>query len=138
MLKIRKTHFIIPEVKLCHHISHLHTGKEENLVILHCKKSWRSSATPASGDAGPIHTGIEQIFRHLWRKFYYKYRIFSTEFFKCRTSSVEMDCLKSNITWARTYVFRFTFQYSTTAPHFLWVSIADLHAIVIPRQLYNC
>ncbi len=24
---------------------------------LHCKKSWRSSSTPASGDAGPIHTG---------------------------------------------------------------------------------
>jgi hypothetical protein len=25
---------------------------------LHCKKSWRSSSTPASGDAGPIHTGV--------------------------------------------------------------------------------
>ncbi len=88
-------------------------------VCVHCKKSWRSSSTPASGDAGPIHTGIEQIFRHPWRKFDYKYRTFSTEFFKCRTCSTEMDCLKSNITWARTYVFRCTFQYSTTAPHFL-------------------
>jgi hypothetical protein len=39
--------------------------------------------------------------------------------FICRTSSAEMDCLKSNITWARTYVIRFTFQYSTTVPHFL-------------------
>jgi hypothetical protein len=86
----------------------------------HCKKSWRNSSTPAPGDAGPIHTGIEKSFRHPWRKFYYKYRTFSTEFFKCRTSSAEMDCLKSNITsWARIYVFRFTFQYSTTAPHFL-------------------
>ncbi len=26
----------------------------------HCKKSWRSSSTPASGDAGPIHTGVEK------------------------------------------------------------------------------
>ncbi len=30
----------------------------------HCKKSCRSSSTPASGDAGPIHTGIEKSFRH--------------------------------------------------------------------------
>ena len=112
---------------------------------LHCKKSWRSSSTPASGDAGPIHTGIEQIFRHPWRKFYHKYRTFSTEFFKCRTSSAEMDCLKSNITWARTYVFRFTFQYSTTAPHFLlsfkggptWNSDRQLESKLVWRQLYN-
>ncbi len=60
------------------------------LVAMHCKKSWRSSSTPASSDAGPIHTGVEQIFRHPWRKFYYKYRT-PTEFFKCRTSSAEMD-----------------------------------------------
>ncbi len=25
----------------------------------HCKKSWRSSSTPASGDAGPNDTGVE-------------------------------------------------------------------------------
>ncbi len=47
---------------------------------LHCKKSWRSSSTPASGDAGPKHTGVEQSFRHPWRKFYYKYRTFPTFF----------------------------------------------------------
>ncbi len=46
----------------------------------HCKKSWRSSSTPASGDAGPIHTGIEKSFRQPRRKFYYKYRIFSAFF----------------------------------------------------------
>jgi hypothetical protein len=43
---------------------------------LHCKKSWRSSSTPASVDAGPIHTGVEKSFRHPWRKFYYKYRTY--------------------------------------------------------------
>ena len=115
------------------------------LSFSHCKKSWRSSSTPASGDAGPIHTGVEKSFRHTWRKFYYKYRTFSTEFFKCRTSSAEMDCLKSNITWARTYVFRFTFQYSTTAPHFLmsltggptWNSHRQLESKLVRRQLYN-
>ncbi len=69
-------------------------------AILHCKKSWRSSSTPASGDAGPIHTGVEKSFRHPWRKLYYKYQTFSTDFYKCRTSSTELDCLKNNITWA--------------------------------------
>ncbi len=49
-------------------------------TVMHCKKSWRSSSTPASGDAGPKHTGVEQSFRHLWRKFYYKYRISPTFF----------------------------------------------------------
>jgi hypothetical protein len=49
-------------------------------VYLHCKKSWRSSSTPASGDAGPIHTGVEKSFRNRWRKFYYKYRTFLTFF----------------------------------------------------------
>ncbi len=49
-------------------------------VQVHCKKSWRSSLTPASGDAGPIHTGVEKSFRHPWRKFYYKYRTFPTFF----------------------------------------------------------
>ncbi len=42
----------------------------------HCKKSWWRSSTPASGDAGPIHTGVEKSFRHPWRKFYYKYRTY--------------------------------------------------------------
>ena len=56
--------------------------------ILHCKKSWRSSSTPASGDAGPNDTGVEQIFRHPCRKFYYKYRTFSTFFTSDRTSSL--------------------------------------------------
>ncbi len=50
------------------------------LAWVHCKKSWRSSLTPASGDAGPKDTGIEQIFRHPCRKFYYKYRTFPTFF----------------------------------------------------------
>ena len=50
------------------------------LTATHCKKSWRSSSTPASGDAGPKHTGVEQSFRHPWRKFYYKYRTFPTFF----------------------------------------------------------
>jgi hypothetical protein len=45
--------------------------------ILHCKKSWRSSSIPASGDAGPIQPGVEKSFRHPWRQFYYKYRTFS-------------------------------------------------------------
>ncbi len=49
-------------------------------LIMHCKKSWRSSSTPGSGDAGPKHTGVEQSFWHPWRKFYYKYRIFPTFF----------------------------------------------------------
>ncbi len=49
-------------------------------TTVHCKKSWRSSSTPASGDAGPKHTGVEQSFRHPWRKFYYKYRTFPTFF----------------------------------------------------------
>ncbi len=69
---------------------------------IHCKKSWRSSSTPASGDAGPKHTGIEKSFRHTYRKFYYKYRTILTDFYKCRTSSIELDYLKSNITQART------------------------------------
>ncbi len=43
---------------------------------IHCKKSWRSSSTPASGDAGPNDTGVEQIFPHPCRKFYYNYRTF--------------------------------------------------------------
>ncbi len=34
-----------------------------NYSIIHCKKSWRSSSTPASGDAGPNDTGVEQILR---------------------------------------------------------------------------
>ncbi len=49
-------------------------------ATVHCKKSWRSSSTPASGDAGPKHTGVEQSFRHPCIKFYYKYRTFSTFF----------------------------------------------------------
>jgi hypothetical protein len=47
---------------------------------VHCKKSWRSSSTPASGDAGPKHTGIEKSFWHPYRKFYYKYRTFPAFF----------------------------------------------------------
>jgi hypothetical protein len=101
---------------------------------LHCKKSWRSSSTPASDDTGPIHAGVEKSFRHPWRKCYYKYRTFSTEFFKCWTSSAEMDCLKSNITWAWTYVFRFIFQYSTTAPHFLPYSRAHWRIQSVQRS----
>ncbi len=49
------------------------------IFYLHCKKSWRSSSTPAYGDAGPKHTGVEQSFRHPWRKFYCKYRTSSVE-----------------------------------------------------------
>ena len=44
--------------------------------LIHCKKS--CSSTPASGDAGPIHTGVEKSFRHPWRQFNEKYRNFST------------------------------------------------------------
>ena len=47
---------------------------------IHFKKSWGSSSTPASGDAGPKHTGVKKSFRHLWRKFYYKYRTSPTFF----------------------------------------------------------
>ncbi len=71
---------------------------------IHCKKSWRSSSTPASGDAWPIRPDVGKSFQHFWRQFYYKYISFLTEFYKCWTSSTELDCLKSNITWARSYV----------------------------------
>ena len=101
------------------------------LNYLHCKKSWRSSSTPASGDAGPIHTGVEKSFRHPWRKFYYKYQTFPTFFTSVELVCYDLDdsrqtyCLQmsnffdktwmpqnySDTTRERTYVFRFSFHY---------------------------
>ncbi len=51
-------------------------NKNKYDLAIHCKKSWRSSSTPTSGDAGPTHTGVKKSFRHPWRKFYYKYRTY--------------------------------------------------------------
>ncbi len=82
---------------------HFLNQRERGSGFLHCKKSWRSSSTPATGDAGPIHTGVKKSFRLPCRKFYYKYRTFSTDFYKCRTSSTELDCLKSNIIDSQIY-----------------------------------
>ncbi len=61
---------------------------------LHCKKSWRSSTTPAPGEAGQIQPGVWKSFRNPWRQFYHKYRTFSTLFYICRTSSTELDCIE--------------------------------------------
>ncbi len=95
-------------------------------VILHCKKSWRSSSIPASGDAGPIHTGVEQSFRHPWRKFYYKYRTFPTIF-----TSVELVRQSWKVSKAlagrEPTPYRVTICHSTTAPHSLLISLG--HAI---------
>ncbi len=109
------------------------------LAVEHCKKSWRSSSTPASGDAGPKHTGVEQSFQHPCRKFYYKYRTFSTFFTSDRTSSLWLHfprrpyCLQMSNLFDRAWtfqkqhappglelaIFTSTILYSTTAPHFL-------------------
>jgi hypothetical protein len=114
------------------------------LWYIHCKKICRSSSTPASGDAGPIQTGVEKSFRHPWRKIYYKYQTFPTFFASVELVCYDLDdsrqtyCLQmsnffdktwmpqnySDTTRERTYVFRFTFQYSTTAPHFLILEAA--------------
>ncbi len=91
--------------------------------LIHCKKNWRSSSTPACGDAGPIQPGVGKRFWHPWRQFYQKYRTFSTDFYKCRTSSTDIKYLKTDATRAWTYTLRFTFQCSTTAPHFLLVEV---------------
>jgi hypothetical protein len=67
---------------------------------VHCKKSWRSSSTPASGDAGPIHTGVEKSFRHPWRKFYCKYQTYCLRmpnFFDRAWIFQKQHCLGSNL-----------------------------------------
>ncbi len=46
-------------------------------LIIRVRRS--SLSTLASGDAGPIHTGVEKSFRHPCRRFYYKYQTFSTD-----------------------------------------------------------
>ncbi len=51
----------VDQTKTVAYVQHLYPVE---CRILHCKKSWRSSSTPASGDAGPIHTGVEKSFRH--------------------------------------------------------------------------
>ncbi len=94
--------------------------KMETVLSLHCKKSCRRSSTPASGDAGPKHTGIEKSFRHPYRKFYYKYRTFPAFF-----TSVELVRQSLNFSKAayppglELAIFTSTIFYSTTAPHFL-------------------
>ena len=98
-------------------------------VTLHCKKSWRSSSTPASGDAGPKHTGVEQSFRHPWRKFYYKYRTFPTFFTSVELVRQSMKVSKAAC-GARTYDLQdYTICHSTTAPHFhfLYMLNTDRH-----------
>ncbi len=66
----------------------------EQKIDAHCKNSWLSGSTLASGDAGPITPGVRKSFRHHWRQFYYKHWTFSTDFNKCWTSSTELDCSK--------------------------------------------
>jgi hypothetical protein len=66
----------------------------EQKIDAHCKKSWLSGSTLASGDAGPIQPGVRKSFRHHWRQFYYKHWTFSPDFNKCWTSSTELDCSK--------------------------------------------
>ncbi len=90
--------------------------KMMNIWIVHCKKSWRSSSTPASGDAGPIHTGVEKSFRHPWRKFYYKYLTFPTFFTSVKLVRQSRKVSKAAC-GARTYALPIC--HSTTAPHFL-------------------
>ncbi len=83
----------------------------------HCKKSWRSSSTPASGDAGPKHTGIEQIFRHPCRKFYCKYRTFPTFF--TSVELVRQSKKQKQHAGREPTTYRTTICHSTTAPCFL-------------------
>ena len=69
---------------------------------IHCKKSWRSSSTPASGDAGPIHTGVEKSFQISdipEENFTINIELIV---YKCRTSSTELEFFKSSTAWART------------------------------------
>ncbi len=85
----------------------------------HCKKSWRSSSTPASGDAGPIHTGVEQSFRHPWIKFYYKYRTFPTIFTSVELVRQSWKVSKAALAAHKPTPYRVTICHSTTAPHSL-------------------
>ncbi len=90
-------------------------------VSIHCKKSWRSSSTPASGDAGPIHTGVEKSFRHPWRKFYYKYRTFPTFFTSVKLLRQSLNFSKAAPPGLEPAIFTSTIFYSTTAPHLPYV-----------------
>ncbi len=59
---------LIPHAARSHPLSarsHPHSARSH----LHCKKSWRSSLAPTSGDAGPIRTGVGKSFRHPWGQF---------------------------------------------------------------------
>jgi hypothetical protein len=69
-----------------------------------CRKSWRKSSTPWMGDVGPIYQGGEKSFRSPWPQFYCKYRTFSADFYKCRTSSIEPEWFKSNYCLATTHM----------------------------------
>ncbi len=90
------------------------------LDTLHCKKSWRSSSTPTSGDAGPKHTGNEQIFPHPCRKFYYKYRTFPTFFTSVELVRRSWKDWKANAACGREpTTYWTTICHSTTAPRFL-------------------
>ncbi len=93
-----------------------HTINFDSLLLL---KQFPTDIHCNAGDAGPIQPGVGKRFRHPWRQFYHKYRTFSTDFYKCRTSSTEIEYLKTVTTRAWPYALRFTFQCSTTAPHFL-------------------
>jgi hypothetical protein len=87
--------------------------------IMHCKKSSRSSSTPASGHAGPIHTGVKKSFRHPRRKFYYKYRTFPTFFTRVVLVRQSWKVSKAALSGRKPTPYRVTICHSTTAPHFL-------------------
>ncbi len=113
-------------------------NKSHSYRFLHCKKSWRSSSTPASGDAGPIHTGAEKSFRHPWRQFYYKYRTFPTFFTSVELVRQSWKVSKAAL-WGREPThYRVTICHSTTTPHFLvfrWPFLAVLSSPTAPS--YN-
>ncbi len=88
-------------------------------VWVECKKIWRSSSTPASGDAGPIHTGVGKSFRHPWRQFYYKYQTFLQAFKNVELLRQSWKVSKAALPGCEPLSFRLTILYSTTVPHFL-------------------
>jgi hypothetical protein len=101
---------------------------------LHCKKSWQSSSTPASGDAGPIHTGIEKSFRHPWRKFYYKYRTYCLQM---STSSTEFEFFKSSTTCRlEPAIFTSTIFYCTLPLHLPYVKWAMYNVYILFIRIF--
>jgi hypothetical protein len=95
-------------------------GWERNCVWhVHCKKIWRSSSTPAYGDAGPIQPGVGKSFRHSWRQFYCKYRTFWQTFKIVELLRQRWKVSKAAFLGHKPLSFRLTIWHSTTEPHFL-------------------